>query len=90
MPAAAIARYLEHLRVERRVSPHTLAAYAESLQRLERLAAEAQRPLARVETAHVRRFAAQLLFEAIDGKPRPGTHSVATRLVTRGTTAPGQ
>jgi integrase/recombinase XerC len=66
MPAPAPAagppvdRYLEHLRVERRVSPRTLAAYADALGRLERLAADAQRPLARLENAHVRRFAAQL------------------------------
>jgi integrase/recombinase XerC len=55
-----IARYLRHLRVERRVSPHTLAAYGDALARLERLAAQAQCPLERVASAHVRRFAAQL------------------------------
>jgi integrase/recombinase XerC len=56
----AIRRYLEHLRVERRVSAHTLAAYGDALARLVRLAGDAQRPLHGLESAHVRRFAAQL------------------------------
>ena len=60
MSAAAAQRYLEHLRVERRLSPHTLAAYADALARLQQLADAAQRPLAKLESAHVRRFAAQL------------------------------
>jgi integrase/recombinase XerC len=60
MTSPAVQRYLEHLRVERRVSPHTLTAYAEALARLERLADAAQRPLAQLESAHIRRFAAQL------------------------------
>ncbi len=55
-----IARYLEHLRVERRVSPHTLSAYADALARLATLADGAQRALHTLESAHVRRFAAQL------------------------------
>ena len=57
---SAIARYLEHLRVERRLSAHTLAAYGDALARLEKLADAAQRPLMRLENAHIRRFAAQL------------------------------
>jgi len=63
-PATALAppipAYLAHLRVERRVSPHTLAAYTEALRRLCALAEAAARPLAQLENAHVRRFAAQL------------------------------
>jgi len=55
-----VERYLEHLRVERRVSPHTLQAYAEALARLVALAAEAARALEQLESAHIRRFAAQL------------------------------
>lgn len=57
---AAVAAWLVHLRVERRVSPHTEAAYAEAIDRLVALAAAADRPLDRIETGHVRRFAAQL------------------------------
>jgi integrase/recombinase XerC len=60
MADAAIPRYLEHLRVERRVSAHTLAAYGDALARLEKLAGEAQRPLDKLQGAHIQRFAAQL------------------------------
>ncbi len=60
MPAPAIQRYLDHLRVERRVSPHTLTAYGEALARLAKHADEAQRPLVQLQSAHIRRFAAQL------------------------------
>jgi integrase/recombinase XerC len=60
MTAAAIQRYLEHLRVERRVSAHTLSAYGDALARLEKLADEAQRPLHALQSAHIQRFAAQL------------------------------
>ena len=60
MAHAAIRRYLEHLRVERRVSAHTLAAYGDALARLEKLADEAQRPLDKLQSAHIQRFAAQL------------------------------
>ena len=60
MTAAAIQRYLEHLRVERRVSAHTLTAYGDALARLEKLADDAQRPLHALQSAHIQRFAAQL------------------------------
>ena len=60
MAEAAIARYLEHLRVERRVSAHTLTAYGDALARLVKLADEARRPLAALQGAHIQRFAAQL------------------------------
>jgi integrase/recombinase XerC len=58
--ATPVRRYLDHLRVERRVSTHTLTAYGEALARLESLAGEAGVGLERVQSAHVRRFAAQL------------------------------
>jgi integrase/recombinase XerC len=60
MSAPAVQRYLDHLRVERRVSAHTLTAYGDALARLEKLADDAQRPLAQLQSAHIRRFAAQL------------------------------
>src|ERR1700749_3819038 len=60
MTDKAIQRYLEHLRVERRVSAHTLTAYGDALARLEKLADDAQRPLHALQSAHVQRFAAQL------------------------------
>ncbi len=62
-PAGAdddIARHLQHLRVERRLAERTLAMYAEALERLRRLAAEAGVPLRELKTAQVRRFAAAL------------------------------
>jgi len=57
---ASTERYLEHLRVERRVSPHTLAAYGDALARLQAMVDEAGIALGGVQPAHVRRFAAQL------------------------------
>lgn len=60
MADTAIQRYLEHLRVERRLSAHTLAAYGDALARLVKLADEAQRPLDKLQGAHIQRFAAQL------------------------------
>ena len=60
MTTEAIQRYLEHLRVERRVSAHTLTAYGDALARLVKLADEAQRPLKALQSAHIQRFAAQL------------------------------
>jgi integrase/recombinase XerC len=58
--ATPVERYLQHLRVERRVSAHTLAAYGEALARLQKLAGDAGLALDHVQSAHVRRFAAQL------------------------------
>jgi integrase/recombinase XerC len=60
MADTPVERYLAHLRVERRVSAHTLAAYGEALARLAKLAGDAGLALERVQGAHVRRFAAQL------------------------------
>src|SRR5471030_456302 len=59
-PPDAVRRYLEHLRVERMVSAHTLTAYGDALARLVKLADEAQRPLHALQSAHIQRFAAQL------------------------------
>jgi integrase/recombinase XerC len=54
---AALARYLDHLRIERRYSAHTVAAYARDL---ERFAATVARPWAEVQghqvTAHIARL----------------------------------
>jgi len=57
----AIQRYLEHLRVERRVSAHTLTAYGDALARLVKLADEAQRRCrrCRARTPALRRAAAR-------------------------------
>ncbi|MCI2956232.1 LacI family transcriptional regulator [Agromyces atrinae] len=55
----------------------------------EQIAAQSRPPLSTIDMRleEVGRLAAELLFTAIDGDYRVGTHSVATRLVTRGSTA---
>ncbi|MFM9922328.1 tyrosine recombinase XerC [Variovorax sp. H27-G14] len=55
-----IDKYLAHVRVERRLAARTLELYAFHLQSLTDNAAEAKLPLDRVQTAHVRRWMAQL------------------------------
>ena len=57
---ADLARYLEHLRVERRLAARTLAIYTDALSRLQRSAAGAGVALRAVRPHHVRRWAAQL------------------------------
>jgi len=58
--AALIARYLAHVRVERRLAARTVALYTEHLKTLAAKAGEAALPLARVQPAHIRRWMAQL------------------------------
>ena len=54
----ALERYLAHLRNERRLSPHTLAAYRRDAELLRALAGE--RALEKLGTAEIRRFVAML------------------------------
>jgi integrase/recombinase XerC len=56
--------YLSHLRNERRLSAHTLAAYARDIAALEALAGE--RPLASLLAADIRRFVATLHGKGLD------------------------
>jgi integrase/recombinase XerC len=56
--SAAVAQYLEHLRVERRLAARTLALYADALARLEAAAEVQQVALDAVEAAQVRRWVA--------------------------------
>ena len=58
--AGWIAKYLEYARIERRLSPRTLELYTYHLKELAANAADAKLPLDRVQTAHVRRWMAQL------------------------------
>jgi integrase/recombinase XerC len=53
-------RYLRHLEVERRLAARTLTTYADALRRLQAQASEAGIELRKVETHHVRRWAARL------------------------------
>ena len=55
---SALARYLEHLRSERRLAAHTLEAYGRDAALLLALAGE--RPVAALSTAEIRRFVATL------------------------------
>ncbi|TSE19437.1 Tyrosine recombinase XerC [Tepidimonas alkaliphilus] len=55
-----VPRYLQHLAVQRRLSPRTLALYAAHLQVLQQHAAAEGLTLAQVHPAHVRRWLAQL------------------------------
>jgi integrase/recombinase XerC len=52
--------HLQHLEVERRLAPRSLALYGEALQRLQNFAAQAGVRLVDVPTHQVRRWAAQL------------------------------
>jgi integrase/recombinase XerC len=59
-PDPLVLRYLEHVRVEKRLAPRTLALYTGDLQRLAQFAAQAGVVLTQVSTAHIRRWVAQM------------------------------
>jgi integrase/recombinase XerC len=63
-----IERYLEHLRVQRRMAELTLRAYARDLTRLQRLAGEAGVPLDAVQPHHVRRWMGRLHAQGLSGR----------------------
>jgi integrase/recombinase XerC len=58
--AAAVARHLAHLRVERRLADRSVVLVRDALARLQRLAGEAGVALAAVQPHHVRGWAARL------------------------------
>jgi len=55
-----VERYLEHVRVEKRLARRTVELYALDLRKLADFAAEAAVPLRQVHSAHVRRWIAQM------------------------------
>ena len=55
-----VARYLEYVRVEKRLAARTLTLYALDLDRLAQFAGQAGVPLLRLTSAHIRRFVAQM------------------------------
>ncbi len=56
----ALQRYIEHLRVERRLAPRSVTMIHDALQRLQSAAAALPVPLQEVQPMHVRRWAAAL------------------------------
>jgi len=58
--AGLVERYLEHVRVGKRLAQRTVELYAIDLQKLLANAQSAGVPLARVQTAHIRRWVAQM------------------------------
>jgi integrase/recombinase XerC len=58
--AALIERYLEHVRVEKRLTARTVELYSLDLARLAENTTKAGVPLVRVQNAHVRRWVAQM------------------------------
>ncbi|HVZ45389.1 MAG TPA: tyrosine recombinase XerC [Ramlibacter sp.] len=58
--AALLERYLEHVRVEKRLAARTVELYALDLARLAANAAKAGVDLTRVQNAHIRRWVAQM------------------------------
>ena len=71
---ADLQRYLEHLRVERRLAPRSVTMVHDALLRLQHFAAEANIPLREVQPLQVRRWAARL-------RERPlGARSIAIHL----------
>ncbi len=60
MDAQLVERYLEHVRVEKRLAARTVELYGLDLQKLAHHAAEAQLSLLQVHTSHIRRWVAQM------------------------------
>ncbi|HET8745738.1 MAG TPA: tyrosine recombinase XerC [Ramlibacter sp.] len=58
--AGLVERYLEHVRVEKRLAARTVELYALDLQKLRENAEKADVALAQVQNAHVRRWVAQM------------------------------
>jgi integrase/recombinase XerC len=58
--AQLVERYLEHVRVEKRLAARTVELYALDLQKLSTHAAQAQVTLLQVHTSHIRRWVAQM------------------------------
>jgi integrase/recombinase XerC len=66
--AAMVEKYLEHVRVEKRLAQRTVELYALDLQRLTDFAAAADMDLTRVQNAHIRRWVAQMHSRGRSGR----------------------
>ena len=60
MISPLVERYLEHVRVEKRLAQRTVELYALDLQKLAHYAEQAQVELTQVQNAHIRRWVAQM------------------------------
>src|SRR6187399_1109017 len=58
--AALVERYLEHVRVEKRLAQRTVELYALDLQKLSENAVKSAVPLLEVQNTHIRRWVAQM------------------------------
>ena len=61
-------RYLEHVRVEKRLADRTLALYTQDLQRLQHLARQQDLALTQVHNTHIRRWVAQMHAQGRSGR----------------------
>ena len=66
--AALVERYLEHVRVEKRLAQRTVELYALDLQKLSDFAVTANIELLRVQNAHIRRWVAQMHSRGRSGR----------------------
>ncbi|MGY6507284.1 site-specific integrase, partial [Vibrio parahaemolyticus] len=55
-----VLRYLEHVRVEKRLAARTLTLYTLDLEKLAQFATGVNLPLLQLTSAHIRRFVAQM------------------------------
>ncbi len=65
---AVAGQYLEHVRVEKRLSARTLALYTLDLERLSTLAQTVQTPLLQLQPVQIRRFVAQMHGQGRSGR----------------------
>ncbi|MDT0137481.1 tyrosine recombinase XerC [Acidovorax sp. PRC11] len=63
-----VLRYLEHVRVEKRLAARTVTLYTLDLGKLSAFAQEAGQPLLGLQTAHIRRFVAQMHAKGRGGR----------------------
>ena len=61
-------RYLEHVRIEKRLADRTVALYTQDLQRLQHLARQQNLALTQVHNTHIRRWVAQMHAQGRTGR----------------------
>ncbi len=65
---SCVAKYLDHVRVVKRLAPRTVALYTEDLAKLNALATTANIDLLQVHNAHIRRWVAQMHSQGRSGR----------------------